>query len=262
MKITAINNTTPTFKATLQNEQLISCYFSKEDMEHIKEHVSKLGTKKDTVEFSKLRYLKDEKWAMLTVNMNAQNKESSFNSFISTDMHLFSRENKKRANNILREISAAFGVDYKIKADEDIINKKELTQPQITKNKNETNSSTLTKENNKNTTNLVNENKNNENSKELEKLIDKKIEEKFRALQNKEEKTLTKQDVENLVDKKLVENLKSDKNIQRIFKETIKNSEDEVAKALYNYTNTHKEDELHYALSRYLNIADPNYTAY
>lgn len=99
---------------------------------------------------------------------------------------------------------------------------------------------------------------------DLDTLIDKKIEWQLRVLKKNDEKSLTQNDVANIIDKKLAEKLKSDKNIKYLIREIIKDSPDEIAKAITNYANEkyynqEYSDAFRVALHRYLELLGPNY---
>lgn len=334
MKISNINTTIPSFKARIKNEKLIEPYLKKEEMDGLKENISKLGTENDVVEFSRIRDI-DYNVAAITMNLNIKGRRFDVTSAIYTSSN-FSHDTSASITNIERKITSAFQKVYNETQQKDIKNKvqneikseekqetlvkssqiakqqREIPVIQLQKaktvekkqiNENETeNNSTLTsalsqqknkakKLNNKKANPFAPEVQNKDNAKEIESLIDKKIEEKLKSLKKEEkpltrndldaliekkielqlrvlkkndEKSLTQNDVENIIDKKLAEKLKSDKNVKYLIREIIKDSSEEIARAITNYANDkynkqEYSDAFRVALNRYLELLGPNY---
>ena len=68
----------------------------------------------------------------------------------------------------------------------------------------------------------------------------------------------------NIINKKLAEKLKSDKNVKYLIREIIKDSSEEIARAITNYANDkynkqEYSDAFRVALNRYLELLGPNY---
>lgn len=234
MKINSINqtnNTNPNFKASVKFSKLFYEYYTDGKLREVTKSLEKLGSPNDSIELILARQI-DSRYYQIYSNCKLFNgKEFKFTNDDESRYALL-RKVLEQINQYFSFVSDENSKDTAVAVTQ-LMNKKtsKRTATSALNNKQNCKDKTILDEvQAKDKTNLANTTPKGLN-KELEYWINKKIDEKFEEKLNK----IIESKLNRIIEAKLEEKLKkidSNKNIRRFIRETIKNSNEEVAQAL------------------------------